>query len=232
MKFTKPSLILSLLAFAVFFLIATNVDAQTKSQAKAIKLCNLTLADSPKLRGFFLGQTKDELFQRLPLLKEKYNESAIQSDNKAIGLAGFFSAAIDDVEEFADINFDLSFLDGKLYSFSVKYENYEPDNLKTFIKQISDTSKLPSEGWKIESKYSAKLNCADFSVWVWTGREEARPYFLAFPTVDLTDLKVEAERDKRQSEYKKKLAARQKEQERIETEKQREDERKKKIFKP
>lgn len=228
------------------FLITLQLLAQVKPKvnptAKSIAPCNLTLNQAPKLRGFYLGQSKKEL-EKIPHFTDEYrkNNANDPMDKSKFGFVMLNSVnlfyqqpGIRKVSDknYDDIEFYLHFLDDKIMYISVQYTEYEPTNLNEFIKQVSQTTGLPLDSWKIKDKYNAEMICTDFDVSLWTGNVVGRPEYQDYPSLAIADKSAENELELREKKYNNLLLEAERERHRIEAEKKLEEERKRKIFKP
>jgi hypothetical protein len=230
-KFDKASKAVLIVAL----LMSVGTYAQTKKRATK---CQMTSA--PILRGFFLGQTVDDINGLIPSFNRAYSnavDSGLLSDeSKEIGNVYMDSSELfypDDNrpnvrsvprKDFEDTDFAWHFLDKKLFVLSVKYVEFEPLNLRSFINQVAEKINLPKEGWSIEDKYHAELKCNGFAVYVDMGKSTEDSSVKA-PEVMLVDMERRIELDKRR----KRLAIRKKNEERERIRRERE---KKSIFKP
>lgn len=206
-----------------------------KIQPNIVQPCSLSTVNSPKLRGFYLTQPKEELFN-IPFFREEYQKriSNNVTDRGKFGFVMLSSVDIfyrtvgvrsNSIKDFEDVDFMLHFLDGKLMYISIDYSEYEPANLNEFLSQISIKTGLPIYSWRTTNKFDAEMNCLDFTVKARTGRVVGRPEYLNYPSVTLTYNKAEIELQKREKEYNTKLLEAENEKRRLEIEK-------KKTFKP
>jgi len=172
----------------------------------------------PTLRGFYLGETVDDINKVIPNFRIAFDEKRVLESQpeflSAKTEAGF--VLLDSVHvfypepgvrrtprsEYDDVDFFWHFLDEKLLFLSVRYLEYEPPNLNSFIQQLSEKTNLPKQGWIFKDRNHAILNCAGFDVDVWTGRYGNRPEYRDYPSVMLTDIVASAELDRREEAIK------------------------------
>lgn len=174
-------------AISFILLSAISVFGQNKKSVVGPKTrqpsqCQLTQA--PPLRGFFLGQTVDEIEKMIPGFRSAYNEekenensTIVQTDYRGswenrlsfrdvrgANLSGYFDEnsqlIIDDSSDTPKRPLKFSgdteglhklvwwFFEEKLYGFSIYYADYDPDTAQSFIKQLSEKTNLPMNGWK------------------------------------------------------------------------------------
>jgi hypothetical protein len=188
---------ISLLAVIVFCV--AGVSGQ---KAKA---CDLTIADSPTLRGLHLGQSLSELNERFPRLRTAFKDARSRmAKDVALGRISVSSHALfqagDPIpEEFQDVVFTLIFIDESLLGFYVEYATYEPDDVAEFIKHVSQTTKLPAKGWAMTNSEDASIKCRDFEAKLWTGRLAGEKKITVFPNFALYDLQRVRHLDERQT---------------------------------
>lgn len=224
----------------VFLLLAVSINAQVKKSPKRVNLsvknpCSLTISEAPKLRGFYLGQAKDEL-SNIPYFLEEYEKKKKEDYQDRVKFGWLMINSVDlfyrtpgvrtvPIKDLEDVEFYLHFLDNNIMFISMKYTQYEPDNLNSFIKQVSETTILPVESWKIKDKYNAEMSCNGFDVSLWTGNIVGRDEYSDYPTLSISNKTAELEIDKREKAYKKKLIE-------DEKERKRQEEKKRRTFKP
>ena len=186
-----------LMAIIAFSVCASLSSAQTKMAQPCQS------KEPPALRGFFLGQTVDEIDLIIPNFREAFVKSEpINPIDKQVG-----ATFVDSIplfykqpgvrqvpsKEFEDADFFWHFFEGRLYFLVVKYTEFEPPNLQYFIKQVSEKTNLPLNGWVLQDKYHASMKCIGFKIELWTGRDIGRPEYQDYPTIYLTDVVAEAE---------------------------------------
>jgi hypothetical protein len=138
-----------LLLVAIVLGSASVVPGQTPSTTAGD--CKLTVAQAPALRGIRLGMTIDQTLAVFP-------GAQADSDVRARLARDYFgsqSAYVDPAkyeskEEFGGVNFiNLSFLDGRLTSFSISYKGPEWRSDEQFAARVAESLSLPGVGsWK------------------------------------------------------------------------------------
>lgn len=159
------NLILLLFVFSAFGQSKKNT---TRTRTQKTSQCQLT--ETPKLRGFFLGQTVDEFNKIIPNFKKAYeiekeretifslsDYSAYITEGKEIGLVQFGNSYPFPYESGEKLIFTLDddiasfewfFYKDKLYAFAIYYADYDPPTAQIFAKQVAEKLNLPLEGWK------------------------------------------------------------------------------------
>lgn len=167
--------------------------------------CTLTLAQAPKLRGFYLNQNHEQLryiegfetqyeIGRLAALdKTKIDGlSTVDSSNLFFQTPGARAVTHAD---YKDIDFDLNFLDGKLAQYRIFYREYSPANIGDFTRQLSSKIGLPGDSWVIdEEKGYASMKCKGFMAEANTGDHSIKR---GLPRIKLTDIRAFAEIENR-----------------------------------
>jgi hypothetical protein len=238
LKTERPSLMKCYFAKILSWLFAvavtaTAVCAQVKPRPKvtpAVPSCVLDKTSAPKVRGFFLGQALASI--ELPRLPAAYKDSlAIRSASTEIVVVSVHEIFPDmngkDLAKFGfdGVNFTVHFFDEKVKAVHIAYQEYDPDTAAEFVESVSKTLNLPAEGWKYRGKYMASLKCANFTISVWTGLLEGRPGYRAFPMLSLND----DEADKADVQ---RIAERRRKAQEAEAELKRQEQIKRKTFKP
>jgi hypothetical protein len=227
---------LQLLRFFYILLFASTIFAQSK----IVSRCEMNKA--PALRDFTIGESVENINLVIPNFKLAYNKSKREAGMRdgSDGQLGFVMLSSTDVfyqedgnqlkkivpdEKFSDVNFMWHFLDDKLSFIAVDYDEFDPPNIKDFVHQVAEKTRLPLKGWVFKDKYTAVLKCVGFNVDVWMGKYVDRPLYKVSPTVMITDTMADAELNKRRKE----MVQRKKteERERLRREKER-----KAVFKP
>ena len=222
---THRLLMVRLLLFTVL-LTSGVVCAQTRARCQN---------KPPTLRGFYLGETVDEIHKVIPHFRAAFDEKRVLESRPSfvtakteVGFTLVDSAHVFYPEpgvrrtprsEYDDVDFFWHFLDEKLFFISVRYLEYEPRNLNEFIQQLAEKTNLPKQGWIFKDRNHAILSCVGFDVDVWTGRYVNRPEYRDYPSVMLTDTVLRAELDRREKALK--LQRKKAELERLRREKQR-----------
>ena len=136
-----------LLLLAIVLLSASVVTGQTPSTSD----CKMTFARAPEIRGLRLGMTID---QALAVFPGSQADSALQArlakDNFGEQYTSVDPAKYDSKEKFIDVNgITLSFLDARLFYFSIWYKGPEWKSDEQFAARVAEALNLPGVGsWK------------------------------------------------------------------------------------
>lgn len=208
-----------------------DVSGQRKRKQTTIPPCEVAVSDSPRFRGFHLGQSVKEISQILPSFSSVYDDVKAHvsygrsgSDFRIVH-AFDLKEDFDKTEQFRDVSFTWQFLDGLLIRLFVSYEEYEPGNLTNFVNQVSTTTRLPLKSFRIIDKHKAVISCQGFTVEANEGEYTKVGWFPTPSKIVLEDVEAFRLLDLKDREQKRKLreeAKRQKEEER----------RRKRIFRP
>lgn len=206
------------------------------STKKVSSLCSLT--EAPTIRGFYLGQSVDEINKIVPNFREAYelqrndrdNDFSLTDWNTKIDLAT--STQLDLVyinsdwafgadsdrkllksSDYEDVSVVWWFMKEKLFGYGVYYDELEIEqDAAKFIKQVTAKTPLPQKGWKVISMgLEAELRCDGFKVFLNAGYRNS-------PHLIFTDMKTEAEIVRLEKEIK--LRQKKEELERIRLEKE------------
>jgi hypothetical protein len=135
--------------------------APARQEAPA-QACKLTLEQSPALRGFRLGMSLEQLKARYPGVPVMEQQ---EKGHLTAGLArgGFQGADAGTFEGVNDIHLD--FLDGRLASLTVHYNNLVKwRSVGEFASRVSELLKLP-DAWRTEQDSGSRvMPCADFNI--------------------------------------------------------------------
>lgn len=154
-----------------------------------------SLNKPPELKGFFLGQTIDEIEKRVPGFKdgyEKEKELSTDTDKKAKFVlinSGILLQAGED-KNVKDYNLIWHFQNDKLVGLIIKYSNENPSGLESFLDKMAVEYNLPKDDWKVRGKEDADLECGSFKVTVSVNNQNG-------PGIMLTDSLAERERENR-----------------------------------
>jgi hypothetical protein len=174
--------------------------------------CKITLADSPEVRGFKLGQKYEDVVKGFPSgrysgVLDYEGEFGLRSvDILDVPYHARLAASLPETKlpdewvkrfEGAD-SVNLEFLDGMLVSIEISYDDSTKwDNPLEFTAAIASALKLPTEGWR-GRPYHPQLVCAGFTVETWN--ETTRPRFI-MKTIgyesEIAKRKADAEKKKR-----------------------------------
>lgn len=176
-----------------------------KIDAIAAKPCALTLAQAPKLRGFYLSQNQEQLrylegfdsqyeIGRLAALDKMKIDGLSYVDSSTLFYQSPGTRNVTHAD-YKDIDFDLNFLDGKLAQYRIFYREYAPQDIADFTRQLSRKIGLPLESWVIdEEKNYASMKCKGFTAEANTGDHNVKR---GLPRVKLTDIRAFTEIERR-----------------------------------
>lgn len=123
--------------------------------------CDLTLKDSPTIRGFRLDMPKGEADKKSPNTygKVRVSKNFIMLD----------SLDLKNYADFKDVHsIEAAFFEEKLYRLEIVYDSFAVKwkSGKEFAKNLSSNLKLPFKFWTFENEnpQQAKMNCKEFSV--------------------------------------------------------------------
>ena len=120
------------------------------------------LPDAPELRGFHLGMTYDQVKSRVAQIQFGRSD---QFGVSKTSISPFFDPRFDKAS-FADVRtISLDFLDGKLVTLWIGYENtFKWKTVDEFVAGLSKSLNLPAE-WAA-NRGGRQLTCEGFSVFV------------------------------------------------------------------
>jgi hypothetical protein len=149
----------------------------TFSQTSNQSTCNLTISQSPTVRGIRLGMSAEEVFALFPGSAERqdYKDailSAQVSPNYGVARLYFQPAAYlsPAKERFSGIDsISITLFDGRATEISVAYTGYPKGpswlNVDDFITKLSDAFALPSaKDWQTTGEFSKTLKCSGFEI--------------------------------------------------------------------
>lgn len=171
-----------LIFFSLFFVLP--VSAQQP--------CNLTLKDSPVIRGLKLGMTKTEVEKVIPLdnkityanfIDYSFNKGQISKIKAFQGLDTVYIRFIDQNKNLDNLPVEqLTFV----YDNSVQWSSHWE-----FARFIADYFKLPFKSFVLDDNNRIKLNCIGFRLLL-------QPNYISLDTTQLEDKKnLENERRKK-----------------------------------
>ena len=237
-KFVKRTFLLLLCALFWIPFQATGSFSQAERPTRVVPVksnasqCAATISESPRLRGFYLNQTAEEVSSVLPSFREAYEAAQGQllpqrdlvSDFREVKSEGL-EADLTQFEDYRDASFVWQFLNGRVVQLQVTYEEYEPENLSTFLEAFTSTSGLPLKFFRITGKHTAVLTCVGFSVEIREGSYTKTQWVPSKSQITLTDTEAFAAMDVEEKEVKMRRA-------KEEALKKAESEKKKRTFKP
>lgn len=148
-----------------------NARAQEKT------LCTLTMAGAPDINGVKLGMTPAELLALFPGSQEdKEIRESLAMPPSEFGVSNLTirSAQLASNEKFAEVNhITLILLDGRVSSFTVRYNGPEFSHVDKFVTKFIEGRNLPAvDQWEAFTGMDNQLKvltCADFEVRVFAG---------------------------------------------------------------
>jgi hypothetical protein len=194
------------LLIAIMTGLVSTVAAQTSGSGPGE--CKLTLAQAPAIRGIRLGMTVDQVLAQVPGSEADSNLLAglsrdyFGSRNVTVAPGNYATAK----EKFAGINsINLSFLDGRLLSFHVRYNGPEWRSKEQFVARVAEALNLPGVGaWKASNNALA-VGCDGFEVSVQTFGGPESEIGLKDTTVDFAKIvqdRVEVPKEKARRAFK------------------------------
>lgn len=173
-------------------------NSQSNRSNQPVEPDKCQLKNAPVLKGFFIGQTVDEIDQRIPGFKDAYQKEKELSrsiDKKAnfvLMTSGTLIQTNGDGEtkDIKDFSLIWHFLDDKIMAVVVKYLKNDSTDLKSFLSKMSNEYNLPSDGWKIDKEEAADLNCTNFRINVSINPQNS-------PSIMLIDSMAEKEKENR-----------------------------------
>ena len=155
-----------LLLLAIVLGTASVVPGQTPSITASD--CKLTVAQAPAIRGLRLGMTIDQALAVFPGAKTDSDVRArLARDYFGSQSAQVMPAQYESGEKFVGVNsIYLSFLDGRLTSFSINYKGPEWKSDEQFAASVAEALNLPGVGsWK-SAPNVLQLACDGFQIGV------------------------------------------------------------------
>ena len=160
------------LLMAMMIGLVSTVAAQTSNTASGTSECKLKLSQSPAIRGIRLGMTFDQVLAQIPGSEADSNLLAglsrdyFGSRNATVTPGNYANAK----EKFAGISsINLSFLDGRLLSFNVRYNGPEWRSSEQFVARVAEVLNLPGVGaWKARINNTLAVGCDGFEISVQT----------------------------------------------------------------
>lgn len=174
---------------------STNTQTNPVTNNQTNQSTELSQCKVPILKGFFLGQTVDEVDKRIQGFKDSYEkekETSNSDDKKAnfvLMTSGTLIQAGDESNNIKDFSLVWHFLDDKAMTIIVKYSNDNTSDINDFVGKMSNEYNLPKDGWKIENN-NAELSCDGFQINVSTNPQSS-------PSIMITDTIAEKEKNNR-----------------------------------
>lgn len=160
--------------FCIIVAAALSVAGQTPSNSAPQSGCNLTLAQSPEIRGIRLGMSPEALMNLFPeetyrLAVRRAVEESKQADNYGSGRFNLQPQINVPDSRFTNVyRISIGLLDERVVNFTVEYTSPLWDDVDQFIARLSEAFGLPSaEAWRAaEGEGRKTLICNDFEVQV------------------------------------------------------------------
>ena len=187
MRVPEPTRVVfvALLLLAVLALLLFSQEKPTKTESDRERLapgpetvpnCALTVDQGPRLRGFYLNQTAEEIGHIFPSFLTAYDKKrAPLLPNKVVRLdyrvveSSELSESIGEMEDYRDVAFVWQLVNGRTVGLTVKYNEFEPASLEDLLTQISATTPLPIESFRVVGVHNAVMTCNGFTVSVHEG---------------------------------------------------------------
>lgn len=138
--------------------------------------CSLQINEAPRLRGFFLDQSAEEITAVIPSFKKAYEIAKNELLPNRELISDFREVRSDQLdqditgnEEYSDVSFVWQLWGGHVVQLQVTYEEYEPMNMNDFLEQVSSTTGLPLKAFHIVDKHTAAAKCDGFAIVVKEG---------------------------------------------------------------
>jgi hypothetical protein len=156
----------------ILMLTAIPSLGQTQSSTSSEVKCNLSLTESPSIRGVHLGMNKDDLLAVFP--GSNTDIEIIQALESAKHPLSYGVARVDFVpvmkpygEKHKGINqYSVRLFDGKVVEYSVYYNGPQWNTVNEFIDRCAGVFHLPSsESWQQSGDPNKKtLSCKGFNI--------------------------------------------------------------------
>ena len=158
------------LLIALVLGLVSTAAAQTSNTGGAGE-CKLKLSQAPAIRGIRLGMSVDQVLAQIPG-SEADSDLLARMSRDYFGSRSTFVVPrnyVTSKEKFAGINsINLSFLDGRLLSFSLRYDGPEWRSREQFVARVAEVLNLPGVGaWKASNNALA-VACDGFEISVQT----------------------------------------------------------------
>lgn len=138
---------------------AAVVSAQVKRRVQGPTPCPLTKEQFPKVRGLYLGMPSAEVTRLYPFLEKGQADEAGESMIFFNGDSGQRPPPVKELEGVFSMTLD--FIDDRLYHYWIYYDDYEVRSMEEHARNISRALKLPYT-W---DRKHWRIRCRDFSVY-------------------------------------------------------------------
>lgn len=174
---------LLVLAVLVLFLFSqvkpTGTETETESASFApnkVADCKLTIDRAPRLRGFYLNQTAEEIGRVFPSFlaafdkkKEEPAQNGLPTLDLRVVASNELSEDLSEMEDFRDVALVWQLLNGRTVGLTAEYREFEPTSRQDLLTQISETTSLPIDSFKLVGMHNAVMHCDGFTVSVHEG---------------------------------------------------------------
>jgi hypothetical protein len=207
MKLKYSFMLMLIISFMACF--SSGILAQKRTKKVNLPPCNLTIENSPKLRGFYLGQKIEDVIKLIPSVENAYNETEgsyfgyPQADFRIIHLSSL-DTDLTNSEDYKDVNITWQFYNGVIVRLFVTYLEFTPKHLKDFVNQISAKSNLPEASFRFTDKHKAILVCNEFTIELNEGEYTRIGWNPSFSQIIVEDTKKIAQLDKEAKDFEKK----------------------------
>jgi hypothetical protein len=225
---------------AILFLVLLTVSAFSQKKVPATKpatrprtaACTLQINEAPRLRGFFLGQSEEEIKAAIPSFHTAYETAKdlmfpvrdVNSDFREVR-SDLLTQDLTQNEEYSDVSFVWQLWGGRVVQLQVTYEEYEPMNMNDFLEQVSSTTGLPIKAFHVVNPHTQAAKCDGFSIIVKEGSMTKTGWVPQESQVILLDTTAIAALDAEEKQVKKERAEE-------DAKKKADAEKKKRTFKP
>jgi hypothetical protein len=142
-------------------------------------ICSLTVAQFPGIGLLRLGMTTEQVLALFPGSKEDPEvRASLSRPATALGASNFIIRPnrYQSKEQFAGVSqITLTFLDGRLSSFSIGYDGPEWSHVDKFVAKVTEGTNLPAaDAWEAYAGLDTQLKtltCSGFEVRVFAGGE-------------------------------------------------------------
>lgn len=177
-----------LLIAVVLGLVSTAAAQTSNTSASGTGECRLTLAQAPAIRGIRLGMSVDQVLAQIPG-SEADSDLLARVSRDHFGYRSALVAPgsyVTSKEKFAGTNsINLGFLDGRLASFTIRYDGPEWRSIEQFVVRLAEVLNLPGVGsWKPNNSGLA-IACDGFEISVQTFGQNATAIAIKDMTVDI-----------------------------------------------
>ena len=192
-------LIVSCVLILVFFHVPSSFS-QNKRPTRVVAAsqkagqCTLTKFDAPRLRGFYLDETEQEISSILPAFHKTYEseknplfpQHLLNSDFREVR-SEKLETDLTEFEDYRDVSFVWQFWNGHVVQLRITYEEYEAESLNAFLEDFTSTTGLPLKYFRISGKHTAVLRCDGVSIEIREGSYIKTEWVQVKSQITLTD---------------------------------------------